>query len=215
MPEGPLGFPRLTDLGPFVESENLVEIDDKRLRDAANDFSPDFDIRNGLLEEEYWRTWDTRENEGITGIWIKEQSLMIVSPRGLMHHNQQFNSLKERGSVEGTLMPWAAGSIGDEYHIDIPASGGGLFQAVTRFDGDVSTARSGAKITQNEVWPVVYTCYMLDIPFVGVCNATYDRDTPGPSMIDVQDETFQMGTAYNLLSFSLAGLPEPKLNRSG
>jgi hypothetical protein len=88
-----------------------------------------------------------------------------------------------------------------------------LYQAVSKREENIKTARSGSLVDETLIWPVVYTCYMLDIPFDCTVNFEY---SPQRTQIvdDVRNETFQMGSAYNRLSFALAGLPEPKVNRN-
>lgn len=215
MPEGPLGFPRATSIGPFVEEDDMG-ISDENIVNAADNADYDFTIESVKSGSKYWQGWQNSDNatRGITGSYASKLNTMVVDVRGETHHNEQLRYLIDKYDEDSfDILTWAVLPSGD-WFADVPATGATMRGAIRRMNTDV-TAVDADEVHEADLWSTVYTSYMLDVPFQTQVTFRYTprRLSGVASGSDIKEEKFEIGVAYRQLSFVLAGLPEPKLNR--
>lgn len=186
---------------------------------AANNFTPSFEVTDEFGESDYQSMWEGQfdAKKGVTGMWFPRHDWMVVSSRALAHHDQQYRAVMNHRGELSPVMPWAIAHTHSGWHADIPASAGGMYQVLSREDllDDVNAWMNGHNVSERELWPCVYTCALLDVP--DSCEVRYRyQPTPNPSVEDAYavTETFSLEAAYQELSFTPAGVPEPTVNRS-
>jgi hypothetical protein len=211
MAEGPLGFPRLTDIGPFA-TVGSDDINDDRIKRAADKFKPRFNIEDSKGNDPYpkWDRADTKES-GVTGLWIKNKEIMVIEPRsGRLSkvHTEIAQELYERLDYnELEVMPWSTVKtrrsirVDEGWHADINSVGESMNNDYVRDILNISTTTA----TPSDLWPVVYTLWLTNHPYSTTTRYNY---------LDGEGEVFQLASAYRELSFSLGGLPEPKIRRT-
>lgn len=211
MPEGPLGFPRLTDLGPFT-GVGTDDINDDRIKSAANKFTPNFEIQDSKGNNPYpkWDRQDTRE-AGVTGLWVKSENLMVIEPRSgrlsKVHTDIAREVADKFGYSNLQTMPWSSVktrrsiSIDEGWFADINSVGESMNNDFVRnaLNISVPTAKPG------DMWPVIYTLWLTNHPYDTTTTFNY---------LDGEGDVFKLANAYRELSFVLDGLPEPKIRRT-
>lgn len=185
---------------------------------AGNNFNPGFRVTDELGQADYWTMWEGSfdATTGITGLWFPRENWMVVTKRGMSHHNTAYRQVHERHGHISPVMPWAANLTTDSWHVDIPSSAGGMAQVLARLDGggDVDSWQRGNNITPDHLWPPLWTCRVLDVPEAGVVNAKYTHS--GLQSADPyynESEVFELEEAYTEMRFLPGGPPEPKLDR--
>lgn len=211
MDEGPLGFPRLTSIGPFV-GVGTDEINDDRVKEAANRFKFDFNIEDSEGNNPYpkWRRSTTRES-GVTGMWIYEKNLMVIEPRSgrlsKVHTDIAKNISDRLDYDELEVMPWSsvktrkALSLQKGWFADINSVGESMQNSFVRDVLGISIDIAKPR----DLWPTVYTIWMTNHPYNTMTTFNYH---------DGKEDVFKLANAYKQLSFTLDGLPEPKVERT-
>ena len=212
MPEGPLGFPRLTGLGPFT-STGKEDIDDQRIKNRVQGFNPDFEIIDSKGNNPFpkWDREDTRDS-GITGIWIKSEQLMIIEPRSgslsKVHSElaEDISDMLDYDSLE--VMPWSSiktrSSIAKDggWYADINSVGESIKNEYVAGVLNITTLYA----RPEDVWPVIYTLWLTNHPYSTTTTYNY---------MGSEQDVFKLANAYRELSFALGGLPETKVRRTG
>jgi hypothetical protein len=211
MDEGPLGFPRLTSIGPFV-GVGTDEINDDRVKEAANRFKFDFNIEDSEGNNPYpkWRRSTTRES-GVTGMWIYEKSLMVIEPRSgrlsKVHTDIARNISDRLDYDELEVMPWSsvktrkALSLQKGWFADVNSIGESMQNSFVRDVLGISMKTAKPR----DLWPTIYTLWMTNHPYNTMTTFNYH---------DEKEDVFKLANAYKQLSFALDGLPEPKVKRT-
>jgi hypothetical protein len=211
MPEGPLGFPRLTNWGPFTTS-GKADISDQRIKNRVQRFSPDFEIVDGKGNNPFpkWDRKDTRDS-GVTGIWIKSEQLMIIEPRSgplsKVHRElaEDISDMLEYDNIE--VMPWSSvktrTSIAKDegWFADINSVGESIKNEYVAGELNISTLYA----RPEDVWPVIYTLWLTNHPYSTTTTYNY---------MGSEQDVFELANAYKELSFALNGLPEPEIRRT-
>lgn len=190
----------------------------QEIADSGNNFSPSFSITDELGQTEPWSQWEGSfdATSGVSGLWFPTEDWMVVTNRGLAHHNQQYRAVEDREGPLSPVMPWAADRTGGGWHLDLPSSAGGMTQVMTRLDltDDVDTWQHGYQVGPEVLWPVAYTSRRLDLPPSTQVRFLYRPDSM-PSVEDTYHKTaeFPLEEAYTELRFTPAGDPEPAIGR--
>jgi len=206
MPEGPLGFPRVTDFGPFTTS-NKHTISDERIKKSVSRLDTEFDIVDRKNNNPYpkWDREDTRQS-GVTGLWIRNQDVMVIEPRGgplQKTHRTLLDELylKSQNSDKTIeYIPWSSVKTRSSISADE-----GWFADLNATAGSILSNNNSmrAEARPYDVWPMIYTLWMTNHPHSTVTTYKYgDNET-----------SFKLANAYEHLAFALGGLPEPKINR--
>jgi hypothetical protein len=188
------------------------------LADGLNGFSASFDVTSSLGDEQYWTLWDGEfeATEGITGLWFPTEGLMVLERRGLTHHNGAYRQVHDRLGPLSPVMPGASGSSSGSRFLDLPSSGGGLYQILSRLDvtDDVERWNSGSFVSPEDIWAVVYAARLVDAPGGTLVTANYDRRGIASADPNYSEQSrFTLADAYTELQFSPAGKPEPRIDR--
>lgn len=162
------------------------------------------------------------KTEGVTGIYLEASNRQYVSERSVGHHDALFKWLFEnvRLTDEDRIIPWAMNWVShkDRFEVDIPQSGGGLFQSMANTGADKTLDRvvSGTEITDNVLlYSVTHSLRVLDTPEDAWVN--YSRTPPEDTSRDIamrrQDRNrYRLGDLYQELRFANA-LPDPVADR--
>lgn len=185
---------------------------------AGNNFAPGFDVTDDLGDSDYWTLWEGEfdAKSGVTGLWLPTENWMVVAKRSVTHHNQAYRSVyRDHGHISPVL-PWAANVAGDAWHVDVPSTAGGMTQVLSRLEGGegVDSWQHGHQISPSDVWPILYTCRLLDLPPDSTVSVRYT--TPRIQSADpnyFESETFLLEAAYTEMKFAPGGLPGPQLDR--
>jgi len=214
MAEGPLGFPRFTDFGPFT-STLADDIRDDRLKQSAQGFDPDITFVDHNLSEPWSRFEGENADEGLTGLWFPEARTMVIEPRHTNPHGRLYDlSTMGSGGLEANqpVMPLSTIKSRDAilsdggWHLDAPASASTLVRS-----GSVEgTILDQNLVNEEYLWPVVYTAWLSDHPHDTSAAYRYTDSRTDES----KEEDFNLANGYRELSFELGGLPEPKVNRA-
>jgi len=211
MAEGPLGFPRLTNLGPFTSS-GIKGISDQRIKNRVKRFSPDFKIIDSKGNNPFpkWDREDTR-SAGVTGIWVKSEQLMLIEPRSgplaKVHGDlaEGMSDMLDYDNIE--VMPWSsikteASIAKDEgWFADINSVGESIRNEYVAGMLGISTLYA----KPEDIWPVIYTLWLTNHPYSTTTTYNY---------MGSEQNVFELADAYKELLFALNGLPEPKFRRT-
>lgn len=183
---------------------------------------------------------DLRSQTGISGLFFPSVNEMYVDPRNRVHHNDQIRMLLEwrfdaNDPEMDPVMAWANGiraSWADDQpddavasDVELPRSAGGMTQVYHRLDLDTVMLQHGLDVSPAALWPVVYTCRLLDVSEISTVRFTHA--TPRLATFDGieashegskrqldggVDRRFPLKDAYAEMRFEGA-LPEPLLDR--
>jgi len=165
--------------------------------------------------------------DGISGLWFPDANTMYVSPRR-SHHNDQLAELDRLGTLNklgDVFVPWVWDIVRipdkpEQAEVDFPRSAGGAFQYVTRNDLDIEYVRSGDRMTEKDVYAVVWTCRLLDVPGESMARVSFlpsdSKYSPG-SQLAVElgvkrTEDTPIENFYREVQFS-GELPDPIVDR--
>jgi len=185
---------------------------------AGNNFNPSFRVTDELGDADYWTMWEGSfdAKAGITGLWFPREDWMAVTKRQMSHHNTAYRNIHTRKGHISPVMPWAANASMGDWHVDIPSSAGGMTQVLSRMDGGggVDSWQHGSDVTPEHLWPVLWTCKLLDVPASAVVNARYTHPTVQSADPYYHDSsTFELGEAYTEMRFMATGPPESEIDR--
>jgi hypothetical protein len=205
-------------------------------------------VIDSLGDERPWTQWDSESDHtaGISGMYVISDDTMVVDNRGMNHHNGQLRNLLERVYDRDdpgfdNIMAWGFGVRKDwsddapdgakTADLELPRSAGGLTQAYRRLglDGDARAVQHGMDVSADVLWPVVWTCKLLDCPEETAVRFSHANDryaSPDPGadgmtvtysgnrrqMATAVDRVFPLRLAYQELSF-LGELPETRVTR--
>jgi len=185
---------------------------------APVDFHRPSRITTSLGKKDFYSRYGDTYNarEGVSGLWFPEQDWMVMDPRNLSHHNQQYAAVMRDHGPLSPVMPWAANFTSGGVYIDLPSSAGGLYQILAERDllDEVDSWRYGFQVGPDVLWPVVYCARLVDIP--GTAEVTFHHKPRRKMSADPNysvTKTFQLQQAYAELRFTNVGLPEPLVNR--
>ena len=214
MSEGPLGFPRLTDFGPFTSTSD-EDIKDNRLKQSVQGFDPDITFVDHNLSEPWSRFEGENADEGLTGLWFPESNIMIIEPRHTNPHGSLYElSTMGSGGLEANqpVLPWSSIKSRDSilsdggWYVDIPASASTLVRS-ENVEGRII---GQDLMNEGSLWPIMYTVWLSDHPHNSSVTYAYTDSRTG----EMKQENFKAANGYRELSFGLGGLPEPKVNRA-
>jgi len=212
MPQGPLGFPRLTDYAPFT-STLAADIRADYIKKSVSGFRPPTIVDSkGNNPYPKWDRDDTRE-EGMTGLYLKSENICVIEPRqGPLSktHSEIANRLSDRyDPADIQIIPFSSVKTRDSILLDqgwflsVNSSAGSMFAGR---ESEFGKARVEAE--PKDVWPVVYTAWMTNHPHDTSVNFKYTYFS------SEEEEVFDLANGYRELSFALGGLPEPQIRRT-